>query len=65
MEKADDRPTYRLTLRADATHYGDAPPALRLRAALKVLWQRFGLRCTAAEEIHDEPAVAPAEPDPH
>lgn len=33
----------------------EANAVLRLRAALKVLWRRFGLRCVSAEEVPTAP----------
>lgn len=51
-----ERPTYRLTLRAEPARHGEPAPALRLRRLLKLLLRGFGFRCVRAEEI--PPAAA-------
>jgi hypothetical protein len=53
------RETYRLTL--EALPDGGAPPIIRLRRFLKAALRSYGLRCTAAVQLHeDSPATAPA-----
>jgi hypothetical protein len=48
-------PRYRLTLEAAPAPHGAgepaAPPEVRLRSALKVLWRALGLRCRSVEEL--------------
>jgi hypothetical protein len=60
--KQPERPqAVRLTLRPLAR---DAPPVIRMRAALKVLLRAFGLRCTGIEwlggpAVEEVPIPAP------
>jgi hypothetical protein len=51
MSATQNRPQYRLLLRPEP-HVHD--PLRALRAALKVLLRRFGLRCMSAEEIQQQ-----------
>jgi hypothetical protein len=52
-----DRPTYVLTLRAEA---GAVPAAVRLRGLLKVVLRAFGFRCVEVREV--TAAVPPSGP---
>jgi hypothetical protein len=60
-----ERPTYRLTLRAEPPGHDGAPATIRLRRLLKCLLRAFGFRVTFVEELRsDERGLAMEEKAP-
>jgi hypothetical protein len=57
------RPVWVLTVRPLPTRYGDAPPEVRLRRALKCLLRTFGLRCVRVEDVSADPEAEPSSDD--
>jgi hypothetical protein len=58
----EQRPTYRLTLRAEPPGHDGAPATIRLRRLLKCLLRAFGFRCVEVREVgYDGPGhpIAP------
>jgi hypothetical protein len=55
---ADERPTYRLALRAALPRYGEPPAIIRLRVLLKAALCCWGFRATEVREVESEAQAA-------